>query len=73
MNFDKLSQSMSTTQGIMYDFDSLMHYLPNAFSTNGKVTVLPLDRSVDLSRLGQRIDFSQYDLQHVNTLYCSDG
>eukprot|EP00731_Ephydatia_muelleri_P037858 Em0582g1a len=73
VNFDKLSLFVAKTQGITYDFDSIMHYLPNAFSVNGKVTVMPQDRGISLSRLGQRVDFSPYDLQHVNALYCSDG
>ena len=73
VNFDKLSLFVAKTQGITYDFDSIMHYLPNAFSVNGKVTVMPQDRGISLSRLGQRADFSPYDLQHVNALYCSDG
>ena len=72
INFEKLSTFVATTQGITYDFDSIMHYLPNAFSANGKVTVKPQDKDIILSRLGQRVNFSSYDLQHVNALYCSD-
>ncbi len=62
-----------TTQGVPYDIGSIMHYGAFAFSRNREPTIQPRDSSVSLDQLGQRSGFSSRDLQHVNTLYCSDG
>lgn len=71
-NFDKVSQSAATTQGITYDFRSIMHYDAYAFSSNGRPTIEPRNTGVKLSRIGQREGFTDLDLQHVNILYgCS--
>ena len=71
-NFDVISSAFATTQGISYDFSSLMHYSAYAFSRNGRPTIVPLDSSLSLDSLGQREDFSEGDLQHVKTLYCGE-
>lgn len=71
-NFDVISSAFATTQGISYDFSSLMHYSAYAFSRNGRPTIVPLDSSLSLDSLGQREDFSDGDLQHVKTLYCGE-
>ena len=72
-NFDKVSSAFVTTQGVPYDFQSLMHYGPYSFTRNGRPTIEPRDPSVSLSSLGQRNGFSQRDLTHVNVLYCETG
>lgn len=72
-NFLKLTTNQVTTQGVPYDFGSIMHYSSHAFSRNGRPTIEPKDRSVSSSTLGQRSGFSTKDLEHANTLYCSDG
>ena len=71
-NFEIVSRAFVTTQGVPYDIRSLMHYGAHAFSRNGQPTIEPIDRSISLNQLGQRSGFSSSDLQHVNTLYCSD-
>ena len=68
-NFDIIHSV--NTQGVPYDYGSIMHYSANAFSTNEQPTIEPKDSSVPLSALGQRNGFSLQDLQHVNTLYCT--
>lgn len=72
-NFEVVSAAFATTQGIEYDFSSLMHYDAYAFSRNGRPTIEPLDSDISLDTLGQRRDFSTSDLKHVSTLYCGDS
>ena len=69
-NFEKATSFFSTTQGVPYDYDSVMHYSSHAFSTNDQATITPRDKSVKLSRLGQREGFSHNDVLHVKALYC---
>lgn len=40
-NFDKAQSSMIDSQGIGYDYRSVMHYSANAFSKNGQATIDP--------------------------------
>ena len=69
-DFERANPIFVTTQGVPYDFDSLLHYNAYAFSSNGQVTIQPKDGNVALSRLGQREGFSENDLLHVKSLYC---
>ena len=71
-NFEKVSSSFATTQGVPYDYRSLMHYSAYAFTQNERPTIQPIDQSISLSDLGQRNGFSTNDLQHVNALYCEE-
>lgn len=38
-NFEKAQSSMIDSQGIGYDYRSVMHYSANAFSKNGQATI----------------------------------
>jgi hypothetical protein len=49
-----------------YDYESLMHYGPYAFSSNGKQTIVPLKESAEI---GQRTHLSNKDIKAINTLY----
>ena len=70
-NFEVVSTAFATTQGIQYDFRSLMHYDAYAFTSNGQPTIEPLDSAnIPLDSLGQREGLSSGDLLHINTLYC---
>jgi hypothetical protein len=40
-NFEKAQSSMIDSQGIGYDYRSVMHYSANAFSKNGQATIDP--------------------------------
>ena len=48
-----------------YDYGSVMHYGKTAFSKNGLATIVPR-KNVSI---GQRIGFSNLDLQEINALY----
>ena len=64
--------------GTKYDYGSVMHYAPTAFSKvrfynffqnfvqNGKPTIEPKDKNVEI---GQRVGFSVNDLYKINKLY----
>lgn len=52
-----------------YDYGSVMHYASTAFSKNGKPTIEPKKKGVDI---GQRTGFSETDIYKINKLYkCS--
>nr|XP_033789734.1 meprin A subunit beta [Geotrypetes seraphini] len=67
-NFNKYDDKRSSFLNVPYDYTSVMHYSKTAFS-NGTdstiVTHIPELRDV----IGQRMDFSDYDLQKLNRLY----
>ncbi|KAI3410061.1 Astacin (Peptidase M12A) [Globodera pallida] len=65
--FEKYSFNTIDQLGEPYDFGSIMHYGPYAFSTNGKRTIVP--RRAGAQRMGQRISFSETDLRKINKLY----
>ena len=67
----RLGSELVKTQGVQYDYRSIMHYSGYAFSRNGRPTIEPKDRSVKSSSLGQRVGFSSRDIQHVLALYCT--
>ena len=72
-NFEKVSSAFSTTQGVPYDYSSVMHYGAYAFSRNGYPTIQPTDPGISLDTLGQRTGLSTFDLEHVNVLYCEES
>ena len=61
-----------STQGLPYDYDSIMHYDAYAFSSNDEPTLRPLDSMVALDRLGQRARLSEHDKEHIRLLYPSE-
>ncbi|CAJ0942366.1 unnamed protein product, partial [Mesorhabditis belari] len=64
--FDKYSLNMIDHLGTKYDYGSVMHYAPTAFSKNGKSTIEPKESGVEI---GQRIGFSEIDVFKINKLY----
>ena len=72
-NFFRLSSTQVKTQGVEYDYGSLMHYSAYAFSSNGRPTIEPRDARVSTYTLGQRRRFSARDLEHATALYCNSG
>ena len=49
-----------------YDYQSIMHYPANAFSKNGKATIVPLQDKVEI---GQRNQLSPHDILAINAMY----
>uniref|UniRef100_A0A1A9X2F0 Metalloendopeptidase n=1 Tax=Glossina brevipalpis TaxID=37001 RepID=A0A1A9X2F0_9MUSC len=65
-NFDRAPQTVAF--GIPYDYGSVMHYSPNAFSSNGRPTIVPL-RPLGDNVMGQRDGLSAYDIEKLNNMY----
>lgn len=49
-----------------YDYNSIMHYGPYAFSKNGEKTLIPFDEN---AKIGQRIRLSEGDIAVINAMY----
>lgn len=49
-----------------YDYQSIMHYPADAFSKNGKTTIIPLMDGVEI---GQRNHLSEKDIAAINAMY----
>ena len=58
------------SQGIPYDYASIMHYTASEFSKNGQFTIVPINNSVSPDILNSAITPTPYDYLHVNLLYC---
>ncbi|KAH8337560.1 hypothetical protein KR074_004625 [Drosophila pseudoananassae] len=69
INNDKISNF--TSFGETYDYDSVMHYIPTAFSKNGLPTITPLKEAGQ--RMGQRLGMSEIDVRKLNKMYKCPG
>ena len=70
-NFNKYAHGEADYYGEPYDFDSLMHYENNAFSNNGRSTIVA--NGSPNKKLGQRNGFSPIDIKQLNKLYGCKG
>lgn len=67
-NFDKIDSRKFSDFGTDYDFHSVMHYNPTAFSKNGKRTILPKNEKYR-NVIGQRVGMSKGDAERINNMY----
>ncbi|KRX13477.1 Zinc metalloproteinase nas-4 [Trichinella nelsoni] len=68
--FEKYSDQDLDNLGFEYDYESIMHYEKEAFSRNGRATLLPLKSGSEL--MGQRNGLSAKDILKINKLYACD-
>lgn len=67
-NFEKVDKRKFSNFDTPYDFYSVMHYNPTAFSKNGKRTIVPKEEKYR-NVIGQRIGMSKGDAVRVNNMY----
>lgn len=67
-NFAKANPGTTDAQNVPYDFNSVLHYSANAFSTNGQPTIV--SKKGAQPNMGQRRGFSPGDLLKINRMYC---
>ncbi|GMR40646.1 hypothetical protein PMAYCL1PPCAC_10841, partial [Pristionchus mayeri] len=65
--FEKYNLNVIEHLNEPYDYSSIMHYGPYAFSGSGKKTISA--KRPGSERMGQRVAFSQIDLRKINKLY----
>ncbi|NXE89887.1 MEP1B protein, partial [Menura novaehollandiae] len=72
-NFNKYDDKTSDFLNVPYDYNSVMHYSKTAFR-NGTEPTIVTNIADFMDVIGQRMDFSEYDLQKLNRLYnCSSS
>ncbi|XP_055705441.1 zinc metalloproteinase nas-4-like [Phlebotomus papatasi] len=68
-NFRKYSYINVTHFGEIYDYNSVLHYGKNAFTSNGRPTIIPKDPK---AIIGQRTHLSMGDIRRINKMYKCD-
>ncbi|XP_074406111.1 meprin A subunit beta [Zonotrichia albicollis] len=67
-NFNKYDDNRSDFLNVPYDYNSVMHYSKTAFKNGTDPTIITnIPDFIDV--IGQRMDFSEYDLRKLNRLY----
>ncbi|XP_048364500.1 meprin A subunit beta [Sphaerodactylus townsendi] len=67
-NFNKYSDKRSDFLNVPYDYTSVMHYSKTAFMNGTEPTIVTnIPAFIDV--IGQRMDFSEYDIQKLSRLY----
>ncbi|PIK56721.1 putative zinc metalloproteinase nas-13-like [Apostichopus japonicus] len=69
-NFVRYNQDTIDHLQTRYDYYSIMHYPMNAFSRNGRPTIVPRQAGVSI---GNRNDFSATDILKINRYYGCEG
>ncbi|XP_008056650.1 meprin A subunit alpha [Carlito syrichta] len=68
-NFNTYNDSFITDLNTPYDYESLMHYAPFSFNKNESVPTITAKIPEFDSIIGQRLDFSNIDLERLNRMY----
>ncbi|XP_060098957.1 meprin A subunit beta [Heteronotia binoei] len=67
-NFNKYNDKTSDFLNVPYDYTSVMHYSKTAFMNGTEPTIVTkIPAFIDV--IGQRMDFSEYDIQKLSRLY----
>uniref|UniRef100_S4RGH1 Metalloendopeptidase n=1 Tax=Petromyzon marinus TaxID=7757 RepID=S4RGH1_PETMA len=72
-NFDKYPDDEVDNLNTPYDYESVMHYAPLSFNKENGVPTITANIPEFDSVIGQRLDFSGYDLLKLNRLYGCSG
>lgn len=67
-NFMRYSTNQVNNFNVPYDYTSVMHYSQNAFSRNGRPTIIARDSRFQ-NAMGNRAGFSFNDIRLANTIY----
>lgn len=71
--FSKVDEGTFNYYGTPYDYQSIMHYGPTAFSKNGARTITPRNSAYS-DLIGQRTSLSDGDISRINNKYkCYGG
>ena len=62
----------TVTQGLPYDYGSIMQFKHNAFSKNNLSTMIPVNDSTPKEMLGQATEPSQQDYLDIMLTYCGE-
>jgi len=68
-NFNKYNETQVDHFDEEYDYASIMHYGPKAFSINKEDTIIPLRSDKDGTQMGQRLYMPQSDINRLNMMY----
>jgi len=71
-NFDLKTPNETSTYGVPYNYDSVMHYGKDAFSKNGEITLETLDPDMQ-DRIGNRDHGVDTDYEKVRRIYQCKG
>ncbi|XP_041421584.1 meprin A subunit beta [Xenopus laevis] len=72
-NFNAYDDTRSDSLNVPYDYSSVMHYSKTAFQSGTEPTIVTKIAAFS-DVIGQRMDFSDYDLEKLNQLYnCSSS
>ncbi|CAG9807549.1 unnamed protein product [Chironomus riparius] len=69
VNFQKTAENVYNTNGVGYDYGSVMHYSPYSFSKNGKITIETKGNPNTKRIMGQRAGMSQNDIEKIKRMY----
>ncbi|NP_001087439.1 MGC86332 protein precursor [Xenopus laevis] len=68
-NFNKYENDFITDLNTPYDYESVMHYGPLSFNKNENVPTITAKIEAFNDIIGQRLDFSEIDLERLNRMY----